>query len=95
MRRIHGVEDILLGFEPKDAGSIPAGSVFIKMVDLQNKFSENLIMVLINDFDCWEGSALRKLRTSGYTIASLLLNAGLIRYRSLSLLIAKFLSKNY
>ena len=27
MRRIHGVEDILLGFEPKDAGSIPAGSV--------------------------------------------------------------------
>ena len=28
MRRIHGVEDILLGFEPKDAGSIPAGSVF-------------------------------------------------------------------
>lgn len=23
----HGVEDILLGFEPKDAGSIPAGSV--------------------------------------------------------------------
>lgn len=25
--RIHGVEDILLGFEPKDAGSIPAGSV--------------------------------------------------------------------
>ncbi len=24
---IHGVEDILLGFEPKDAGSIPAGSV--------------------------------------------------------------------
>ena len=24
--RIHGVEDILLGFEPKDAGSIPAGS---------------------------------------------------------------------
>jgi hypothetical protein len=28
---IHGVEDILLGFEPKDAGSIPAGSVvFIK-----------------------------------------------------------------
>lgn len=25
-RRIHGVEDILLGFEPKDAGSIPAGS---------------------------------------------------------------------
>jgi hypothetical protein len=31
MRRIHGVEDILLGFEPKDAGSIPAGSVFSKM----------------------------------------------------------------
>lgn len=30
MRRIHGVEDILLGFEPKDAGSIPAGSVFTK-----------------------------------------------------------------
>ena len=30
MRRIHGVEDILLGFEPKDAGSIPAGSVFSK-----------------------------------------------------------------
>ena len=30
MRRIHGVEDILLGFEPKDAGSIPAGSVFGK-----------------------------------------------------------------
>ena len=29
MRRIHGVEDILLGFEPKDAGSIPAGSVFV------------------------------------------------------------------
>ena len=29
MRRIHGVEDILLGFEPKDAGSIPAGSVFL------------------------------------------------------------------
>ena len=28
MRRIHGVEDILLGFEPKDAGSIPAGCVF-------------------------------------------------------------------
>ncbi len=28
MGRIHGVEDILLGFEPKDAGSIPAGSVF-------------------------------------------------------------------
>jgi hypothetical protein len=28
MRWIHGVEDILLGFEPKDAGSIPAGSVF-------------------------------------------------------------------
>ncbi len=28
MERIHGVEDILLGFEPKDAGSIPAGSVF-------------------------------------------------------------------
>lgn len=28
MRRIHGVEDILLGFEPKDAGPIPAGSVF-------------------------------------------------------------------
>ena len=27
MGRIHGVEDILLGFEPKDAGSIPAGSV--------------------------------------------------------------------
>ena len=26
-RRIHGVEDILLGFGPKDAGSIPAGSV--------------------------------------------------------------------
>ena len=26
MRWIHGVEDILLGFEPKDAGSIPAGS---------------------------------------------------------------------
>jgi hypothetical protein len=25
--RIHGVEDILLGFGPKDAGSIPAGSV--------------------------------------------------------------------
>ena len=24
---IHRVEDILLGFEPKDAGSIPAGSV--------------------------------------------------------------------
>ncbi len=24
---IHGVVDILLGFEPKDAGSIPAGSV--------------------------------------------------------------------
>ncbi len=23
----HGVEDILLGFEPRDAGSIPAGSV--------------------------------------------------------------------
>jgi hypothetical protein len=23
----HGVVDILLGFEPKDAGSIPAGSV--------------------------------------------------------------------
>jgi hypothetical protein len=31
MRRIHGVEDILLGFEPKDAGSIPAGSVFKKL----------------------------------------------------------------
>jgi hypothetical protein len=30
MRRIHGVEDILLGFEPKDAGSIPAGSVLGK-----------------------------------------------------------------
>jgi hypothetical protein len=30
MRRIHGVEDILLGFEPKDAGSIPAGSVFFR-----------------------------------------------------------------
>ena len=29
MRWIHGVEDILLGFEPKDAGSIPAGSVFL------------------------------------------------------------------
>jgi hypothetical protein len=29
--RIHGVEDILLGFGPKDAGSIPAGSaLFIK-----------------------------------------------------------------
>jgi hypothetical protein len=28
MRRIHGVEDILLGFEPKDAGSIPAGSAY-------------------------------------------------------------------
>jgi hypothetical protein len=26
--RIHGVEDILLGFGPKDAGSIPAGSVY-------------------------------------------------------------------
>ncbi len=26
--RTHRVEDILLGFEPKDAGSIPAGSVF-------------------------------------------------------------------
>ena len=26
--RIHGVEDILLGFEPKDAGSIPAGSAY-------------------------------------------------------------------
>lgn len=24
--RIHGVEDILLGFGPRDAGSIPAGS---------------------------------------------------------------------
>jgi hypothetical protein len=34
MRRIHGVEDILLGFEPKDAGSIPAGSVqfFLKVI---------------------------------------------------------------
>ena len=32
MRRIHGVEDILLGFEPKDAGSIPAGSVLVKSV---------------------------------------------------------------
>ncbi len=30
MGRIHGVEDILLGFEPKDAGSIPAGSVLLK-----------------------------------------------------------------
>jgi hypothetical protein len=29
MGRIHGVEDILLGFEPKDAGSIPAGSAFV------------------------------------------------------------------
>lgn len=25
---IHRVVDILLGFEPKDAGSIPAGSVY-------------------------------------------------------------------
>lgn len=30
--RIHGVEDILLGFGPKDAGSIPAGSVFVIIV---------------------------------------------------------------
>ena len=30
MRRIHGVEDILLGFEPKDAGSIPAGSAYFE-----------------------------------------------------------------
>ena len=28
----HGVEDILLGFEPKDAGSIPAGSVISSRV---------------------------------------------------------------
>ena len=33
MRRIHGVEDILLGFEPKDAGSIPAGSVYFFIGD--------------------------------------------------------------
>jgi hypothetical protein len=50
MRRIHGVEDILLGFEPKDAGSIPAGSVFFKksacdtpkMRFLQNFLRHNL-----------------------------------------------------
>ena len=36
MGRIHGVEDILLGFGPKDAGSIPAGSVPFckKLLDL-------------------------------------------------------------
>ena len=34
MGRIHGVEDILLGFEPKDAGSIPAGSVFFVKKEL-------------------------------------------------------------
>ena len=39
MRRIHGVEDILLGFEPKDAGSIPAGSVFsnIRFIRLRSR----------------------------------------------------------
>ena len=37
--RIHGVEDILLGFEPKDAGSIPAGSArfLIKNVLLEKQ----------------------------------------------------------
>ena len=41
MRRIHGVEDILLGFEPKDAGSIPAGSVYFKK-NLEFVFSLDL-----------------------------------------------------
>jgi hypothetical protein len=31
MRWIHGVEDILLGFGPRDAGSIPAGSMLKKL----------------------------------------------------------------
>jgi hypothetical protein len=31
--RIHGVEDILLGFGPKDAGSIPAGSALLFRID--------------------------------------------------------------
>ena len=40
MGRIHGVEDILLGFEPKDAGSIPAGSVFCFVLDLGIEYSD-------------------------------------------------------
>ena len=39
MSRIHGVEDILLGFEPKDAGSIPAGSAgFFKKTGILDYF---------------------------------------------------------
>ena len=41
MRWIHGVEDILLGFEPKDAGSIPAGSV------IKHFFSYNLFVFFL------------------------------------------------
>ena len=44
MRRIHGVEDILLGFEPKDAGSIPAGSVFlVKKKIFQVCYTQNVV----------------------------------------------------
>jgi hypothetical protein len=41
---IHGVEDILLGFGPKDAGSIPAGSALhVSRFPLQTPvLSENI-----------------------------------------------------
>lgn len=42
--RIHGVEDILLGFEPKDAGSIPAGSVTILPLFRDKKMGYSTMM---------------------------------------------------
>lgn len=47
IRWIHGVADILLGFGPKDAGSIPAGSIFFNN---PRKMVKNGLFCL-NDFD--------------------------------------------
>ena len=50
MRRIHGVEDILLGFEPKDPGSNPGGSV---MPNAARKQAGPLLFEIFPDEPCY------------------------------------------
>ncbi len=56
--RIHGVEDILLGFGPKDAGSIPAGSV-ARNLTTPNVFTDSMKDQILFPF-CFMGDTVKK-----------------------------------
>src|SRR5690554_1066829 len=54
----HGVVDILLGFEPKDAGSIPAGSVnllgCVSHAPEQSLHEPDIRLTAFPDLDGWK-----------------------------------------